>query len=137
MLQNLRRSWQCALKNGMRNLGTFDPTLESLKTFTLIGTLLTEVCNVWAKKVQRSYASLYGWSIQPLKKKLLVFSEMTWGHWWSLLEHSKILKFALWETFQFKVCNVWTKKIQRSYVLWHWRVRQYLIKSWVVVWKMT
>ena len=36
-----------------------------------------------------------------------------------------------------KVFNVWTKKVQRSYLSWHWRVMQYLKKNWVVVWKMT
>ena len=35
----------------------------------------------------------------------------------------------------FKVYNVWAKKLERSYVSWHWRVMQYLKKSWLVVWK--
>ena len=34
-----------------------------------------------------------------------------------------------------KVHNV--KKVQRSYVSWHWRVMQGLKKNWLVVWKMT
>ena len=51
---------------------------------------------------------------------------MTWGIWWTPLEHSKILKFALWETFLFKVYIVWVKKILRSYVSWHWSVMQYV-----------
>ena len=29
------------------------------------------------------------------------------------------------------------KKLQRSYLLWHWRVIQYLKKNKLVVWKMT
>ena len=36
-----------------------------------------------------------------------------------------------------KVFNAWPKKIQRSYLSWHWRVMQNLKKNWLVVWKMT
>ena len=36
-----------------------------------------------------------------------------------------------------KVFNVWPKKVQRSYLSWHWRVMQNLKKNWLVVWKMT
>ena len=36
-----------------------------------------------------------------------------------------------------KVCNVWTKKVQKSYVSWHWKVMQNLKKNWLVVWTMT
>ena len=35
-----------------------------------------------------------------------------------------------------KVCNVWAKNLQRSYVPWHWIVIQYLKKKWHVVWKI-
>ena len=36
-----------------------------------------------------------------------------------------------------KVPNGWPKNVQRSYLLWHWRVMQSLKKNWLVVWKMT
>ena len=36
-----------------------------------------------------------------------------------------------------KIFNVWPKKVQRSYLSWHWRVMQNLKKNWLVVWKMT
>ena len=36
-----------------------------------------------------------------------------------------------------KVYNDWTKKVQRSYHSWHWRIMQNLKKNWLVVWKMT
>ena len=36
-----------------------------------------------------------------------------------------------------KVYNVRPKKVQRSYISWHWRVMQNLKKNWLVVWKMT
>ena len=43
-------------------------------------------------------------------------------------------KFAL---VPCKVYNLWPKKIQRSYLSWHWRVMQNLKKKWLVVWKMS
>ena len=36
-----------------------------------------------------------------------------------------------------KVYNVWPKKVQRSYLSWHWRVMQNLKKNRLLVWKMT
>ena len=36
-----------------------------------------------------------------------------------------------------KVYNVWPKKVQSSYLSWHWRVRQNLKKNWLVVRKIT
>ena len=36
-----------------------------------------------------------------------------------------------------KVYNVWTKKVQRSYVWWHWKLMQNLKENWLVLSKMT
>ena len=36
-----------------------------------------------------------------------------------------------------KVYNVWPKKVQSSYLIWHWRAVQNLKKNWLAVWKMT
>ena len=36
-----------------------------------------------------------------------------------------------------KVYNVWVKKVQSSYLSWHWRVMQNLKKNWLVAWKKT
>ena len=36
-----------------------------------------------------------------------------------------------------KVHNVWPKIVQRSYLLWYWRVMKNLKKNWLVVWKIT
>ena len=35
-----------------------------------------------------------------------------------------------------KVCIVWAKKVQRSYLSWHWKMIQNLKKNWLVTWKM-
>ena len=34
-----------------------------------------------------------------------------------------------------KVFNVWPRKVQRSYLSWHWRVMQHLKKNWSVILK--
>ena len=36
-----------------------------------------------------------------------------------------------------KVYHAWAKKVQRTYVSWHWRVMQNLKKNWLMVWKIT
>ena len=46
------------------------------------GLLLTKVYNVWAKKLQRSYASLQWGSMETLKEKWLVVWQMIWEVWW-------------------------------------------------------
>ena len=48
----------------------------------------------------------------------------------------KSQKFALqWAPFD--QVYVWVKKVQRSYLSWHWRVMPNLKKNWLVVWKKT
>ena len=52
--------------------------LGSLKSLHFHGLLLTKVYNVWAKKVQRSYAWCHFILIKHLKENWLVLSKMTW-----------------------------------------------------------
>ena len=54
--------------------------------------------------------------------------------WWILTQTHKSLTNL---HFQFKVFNVWPKKVQRSYHSWHWRVIQNLKEKWLVVSKTT
>ena len=49
----------------------------------------------------------------------------------------KSKKFALWLAPLTKVYNVWTRKVQVSYVWWHWRLMQNLKENWPVLSKMT
>ena len=75
---------------------------------------------------------------QNVKRNWLVSSKLTWGIWRILtraLENLKNLHFnGLLLT---KVYNVWAKKVQRSYVWWHWRLMQNLKENWLVLSKMT
>ena len=71
------------------------------------------------------------------RKTDLLFQVMT-KIWWILTWALKSLKNLHFHWFLLcKVFNVWPKKVQRSYLSWHWRVMQNLKKNWLVAWKMT
>ena len=103
---------------------------------------LLKVYKVSAKKVQKNYVSWHWRMIQNLKKNLFVVSKIT--KIWRILiqalkrlfDSSKNLHFD-W-SLSCKVYNVWPKKkVQRSSLSWHWRVKQNLKKNGLVVWKKT
>ena len=100
--------------------GEFDPTLKSIKICTIMGSF-------WAKyimfelKTYRGVMHHYTEDRCKLRRKITCVFLNDIGIWWTSSEHSKILKFALWETFLSKVYNIWAEKLQRSYVSWHWR----------------
>ena len=72
------------------------------------------------------------------KKRWLVVSKLSERIWQILtwaLESLKNLQFnGLLLT---KVYNVWAKKVQGSYVWWHWRLIQNLKEKWLLLPKMT
>ena len=99
--------------------------------------LLLKVYKSFAKKVQRSYVSLPWTMMQNLKKNWSVVSKMI-RIWWVLTGVLNTLKNLHFHWFLLcKVFNVWPKKVERSYLSWHWTVMQSLKKRWLVVWKMT
>ena len=99
--------------------------------------LLLKVYKSFAKKVQRSYVSLPWTMMQNLKKNWSVVSKMI-RIWWVLTGVLNTLKNLHFHWFLLcKVFNVWPKKVERSYLSWHWTVMRSLKKSWLVVWKMT
>ena len=53
------------------------------------------------------------------------------------LEHSKVSKVCiLMGLLLTKVYNFWPKKVQRSYLSWHWRVMQNLKRNWHAAFKI-
>ena len=75
--------------------------------------------------------------MQNLKKNWSVVSKVT-QTWWILTRLLKSLKNLLFHWFLLcKVFNVSPKKVQRSYLSWHWRVMQNLKRNWLVVSKLT
>ena len=88
-------------------------------------------------KKYREVISWYWKVMQNLKKNWFVVSKMT-RIWWILIRTLKSLKNLHFDwSFSYKVYNVWPKKVQKSYLSWHWRVMQNLKRNWLVVWKMT
>ena len=94
------------------------------------GFLLSKSYKVSVKKVHKSYLSWHWRLMQSLKKNWLVVSNMTWGIWWIFTQPLKSLKIPFDGLFFSKVFNVWAKKIQRSYLSWHWTAMQNLNKAW-------
>ena len=111
---------------------------ESLKHFHINGLLFTKVYIVWAKKVQRSCLSWNWRGIQIWRGIDLFFQN--WHQEFDKFrpEHSKSVKdFHFNGLLLSKLCIVWAKKVQRSYLSCYWRVMQNLKKNWLVPWKMT
>ena len=70
--------------------------------------------------------------MKNLKRNWLVSSKLTSGIWqivtWALVNLKNLHFNGLLLT---KVYNVWAKKVQRSYVWWHWRLMQNLKENWL------
>ena len=112
--------------------------LESLKYFPFNGLLLSKIYVFWAKTVQRSYLSWHWKVMQNLKGNWLVVSKLTWGIWQILTRALESLKnFHFNVLLLSKVYIVWAKKVQRSYLSWHWRVMQNFRGNWLAVSKLT
>ena len=104
---------------------------------TLIGYFCWKYIMFQLKKVWRKYVLWYQRVVQNLKKNLFFVSKMT-RIWWILIWALKSLKnLHLDWSFSCKVYNILLQKVERSYILWYWRVMQNLKKNWLVVWKMT
>ena len=127
-----------AFKNDMRNLRNFHQSTWKSQNWDFDGILLSKVENVWAENLQGSYVSWQLRMMQKSKRNWLVNSKLTWGIWRSLtraLENLKNLHFnGLPLT---KVYNVWAKKVQGSYVWWHWILMQNLKENWLLLSKKT
>ena len=101
--------------------------------------LLSKVYKNSAKKVQKSYVSWYWSGVQNLKKKLIFCFKNAKNLVNFDPSTKKSKKFLLWLDWSLlgKVYNGLPKRVQRSFISWHWRVMHSLKKVWPVVWKMT
>ena len=72
------------------------------------------------------------------EEELTCLSILTWGIWWILTWELKNLKNLLFDWLLWsKYITFELKKVQRSYVWWHWRLMQNLKENWLVLSKMT
>ena len=85
--------------------------------------LLLKVYKISAKKVERYYVSWHWRMMQILKRNWLVVLKLAWVIWQILTQALNSLKNLHFNRLLLtKVYNVWAKKkVQRSYLSWHWR----------------
>ena len=100
------------------------------------GILLSQVENVWAVYVSVMYHGNEEWY------KIWRETDMPFQNWHHNLTNFDTSirmsqKFTFNEFLLTKVYNTWAKKVQKSYVWWHWRLMQNLKKIWLVLSKMT
>ena len=121
------------------NFQTFDCSGEILANLYFDKLLLLKVYKISGKKLQKSYVRWYWGVEQNLKKEFEEFFVSKMSRIWRILIQAlKSLKnLHLDWSFLCKAYNYWSKKVQRSYISWRWRVVQILKKNWLVVWKMT
>ena len=110
--------------------------------FHQICTFIGSFCWKYIKFQLRKYRGVMSHDIKE-RCKIWRKTDFSFHKWWIL----NLVNFGLstwnFQNFYFdwfllcKVYNVWAKKVQRSYVSWHWKAMQILKKSWLVVWKMT
>ena len=137
MIQNLKKNWLVVWKITWAIWQIFTRTLESWdsKLGLLWGTVIPS----------RKYMSLKFSGelcvmimIQKLKWNWLVSSKLTWGVWQILIQALESLKNLHFNWLPLtKVYNIWAKKVQRSYVWWHWILMQNLKENRFVLSKMT
>ena len=103
------------------------------KIWTLIGPFRAKYITFGLKKY-RGVIFLDTWSVmQNLKKNWLVVRKITRN---LANFHQNIWKYQIWDFNGMilpKVKNARAKKVQRSYLLWYWKVMQNLKKNWLVV----
>ena len=126
----------CRLGNDMRNLTNFHQSTWKCQNSDFDGILLSKVEKVWAQNLQRSYVS-WQWTIQNFTRNWIVISKLTCFDWilTRALENLKKLLFnwLLWS----KYIIFELRKVQRSYVWWHWWLMQNLKEKWLVLSRMT
>ena len=100
---------------------------------------------VLRSKFSWNFASLFSvmrhkYSILFLAEILYTFSKRNlWKYKFSEIsrEQSKVWNFAVWWVPLFKSYKVSGKRVQNSYLSWHFRAMQSLKKKWLVVLNMT
>ena len=124
----------CCLENNLKNLANFHQSTWKCHNWDFDGIILSKVEKVWQRRIMS-----WQWRImQNLKRNWLVISKLTWEIWRILTRAPENLKKLLFN------CLLWPKyiifelrKVQRSYVWWHWRLMQNLKEKWLVFSKMT
>ena len=78
MMLKLKSNWPVSSKLTWGIWQILTRALENLKNFHFNRLFLINVCNVWAKEVQRSYIWWHWRLMQNLKENWFMLSKMTW-----------------------------------------------------------
>ena len=117
---------------------TFDCSRKISPNLYFDRLLLLKVYRILAKKVYTEELCLLTLKVDAKFEEKLIWcfkndrNLVNFGPSTQSLKHLHFDWFLLCKLF-----NIWPKKVQRSYLSWHWRVMQNLKKNWLVVWKMT
>ena len=102
------------LENDIRNLVNFHASSQKSENFQFLGFLLSKAYKFFDEKIQKSYVSWHWRVIQSLKRKLILGPKNDMKNLVNFNASSE--NPALWCATLSKVCYVWAKKVERSYV---------------------
>ena len=138
LIQNLKENWLVAPKMTWGIWQIFTKAVESLK----IGTLMVSFClklKMYELKIYRGvicHGSEEWYKIWKGTDLSVHSRHEEFDEFWP--EHLKISEIcSLMDCFWPKYKMFELKKVQASYVWWHWRLMQNLKKTWLVLSKMT
>ena len=115
-------------------------TLTAHLKFYQISTLIGSFCWKYIKFQPKKYRGFMShdaedWCKIRRNTELLFQNDKNWLNFDLSTRNSQDFHFDWF--LMCKLCAVWPKKVQRSYLSWQWRVMQNLKKNWLVVWKIT
>ena len=115
----------CSLENDMSNLANFYQSTWKCQNLDFDEIFLSKVEKAWAKNLQRNYVYWHRRMIKHLKKNWLFVSKFLWRIWQILTWALKSLKNLYFNGLLLtNIHNVWAKKVQMSYLSWHWKLTQ-------------
>ena len=134
--QNLKENRLVAWKMTWGIWLAFIWAVESLKVCTLVGSLCPKHPNFLSKKYKRViFITLKSDAKFEEKLSLSFKSDMrNLGNFNASSSKSKNLHFNVMVSS--KVCYLWAKKVQMTYMSQNWRTMQNLTTNWLVLWKM-
>ena len=134
--QKLKENWHVAWKITYGIWLTFMQAVKSLKIYTLIGSFCPKQIKILIEKYGRfMFHDNEEWC------KVWTKTDSWFQKWHEEFgqfspNHSKVKKFHFDGLFLSKVYEAWAKKMQRSYLSWHWTLIQIWINPDLVVSKM-
>ena len=113
----------CCLKNHKRNLVNFHTSSRTTENLHCDQIHLFKAYKDLDEKSTEELCFMKLKSDAKLEEKLTLHSKSEFSP-----NHSKVQKLIFDGLFLFKIYEIWAKKIQSSYLLWHWTVMQNLNK---------